>query len=293
VSENPGTISSARATNNWTASDAQPKGDDRKLALARKAQADPAGDEHRHRGARAEDAGHDRRGLDNLLEVVQQEEQRLVPQHALQALCERLVARLVDAKGGQDGGRHEDRVVDRREWDERDAIDEGITRGEGGAQGKTGLADPAGAGQGEEGHVVAVQQLTDGSQLPLPPDQGRAREREVRPLAVTRRRAANRTPRLLHERGTLAAVQPQRRGEHGEGFAVGMRAGAALQVADAAAAQARLLGEGFLAQLRRQPVAAQQAAESRDVGGVVGVHGRSLARTRQIVARWCSGLAGF
>ena len=110
---------------------------------------------------------------------------------------------------------------------------------------------------------------------------------------MTRCRAANRTPRLLHERGTLAAVQPQRRGEHGEGFAVGVGAGAALQIADAAPAQVRPLGQRFLAQPRREAMRSQQVAESRGVGGVVGVHGRSLGQTRQTVARWVSGLAGF
>jgi hypothetical protein len=72
-----------------------------------------------------------------------------------------------------------------------------------------------------------------------------------------------------------------------------MGAGAAFQVADAAAAQTRPLGQRFLAQPCREAMLPQQIAEGREVGEVVGVHGRSLGQTRRMVARWVSGLAGF
>ena len=50
-------------------------------------------------------------------------------------------------------------------------------------QGEPGLADAAGAGQGEERNVVAQQQLAHRRQLPLPADQRRARQRQSRQAA--------------------------------------------------------------------------------------------------------------
>ena len=46
-------------------------------------------------------------------------------------------------------------------------------------EGEAGLADPAGAGQGQQRHVVAQQQLADGGDLALPADEGCAGQREV------------------------------------------------------------------------------------------------------------------
>ncbi len=77
---------------------------DRDLTLPGDAEANAAGDQHRHVGTRAEKVGHIWSGLDDLLEVIEQEQETLAAQHRLQSLDQRLVARLAHGERLDDGG---------------------------------------------------------------------------------------------------------------------------------------------------------------------------------------------
>jgi hypothetical protein len=87
------------------------------------------------------------------------------------------------------------------------------------------------------------------------------------------------------ERTPFLALQLERSDEQLERLAVGVGAGAALQVADTAAAQTRALGQRFLAQPRREAMRSQQVAEDWAVRETVGVDGFTLRHLQEPDAR--------
>ena len=76
---------------------------DRDLALTRDSEADPTGDQNRHVGTGAKELGNKWGGLDDLLEVVEQEQEPRDAHHRLQSLDERLVTRLAHRERLEDG----------------------------------------------------------------------------------------------------------------------------------------------------------------------------------------------
>jgi hypothetical protein len=131
----------------------------RDLALSGDPEADAAGDQHRHVGTGAEEVGHVWGGLDDLLEVVEQEQEALVAQDRLQSLDQRRVTRLAHGERLDDGGSHQHRIADRGERNDRDTIGEVICHRGCRTQREPGLADAAGTAQGHQRHVLTKEQV--------------------------------------------------------------------------------------------------------------------------------------
>ena len=87
------------------------------------------------------------------------------------------IARLPHGERRDDGGSHQTRVADRGERDDGDAVGEVLSHHRRRAQREAGLADAAGAGQGEERNVLTQKQVAHGGQLPLPSNERGAWQR--------------------------------------------------------------------------------------------------------------------
>ena len=85
-----------------------------------------------------------------------------------------LVRGLPHPQGGADGGRDERRVGQRPQLDEDDALGHGGRRLGGDGQGQSGLADAAGAGQGDQTGLLVAQQPDDLGQVASRPRSGSA-----------------------------------------------------------------------------------------------------------------------
>jgi hypothetical protein len=130
-----------------------------------------AGDQRPQPGTGRQQARDQRRRLDDLLEVVQDQEQRLVAQGCGQPLDDRAVPDLPHAQRLSNDRRDEGGIGQRRQVDEGDAISELTGKAHGNLEREAGLADPARTGQGDERHVVAPQQRAQLGQLACPADE--------------------------------------------------------------------------------------------------------------------------
>ncbi len=182
---------------------------------------------------RPEQTGHDRRGLDHLLEVVQHQQRALRSEQRLEPEGKRRIARLAHAQGLGDGGSDQGGVGDRGEGDERDAMGELVVQVLGHLQREARLAHAGGAGQREEADVGTTQQGDDRGDLALPSDERGQREREIvgavggrraghgaapsgggrlgrsAPMMPNARRDVNRLPASAPEMPTAAAGTPR------------------------------------------------------------------------------------
>jgi hypothetical protein len=154
------------------------QGGDRIGLLAGEVEHDPAGDQQLEPGRGLEQGRQIRRRLDHLLEVVQHQEQVLIGQRTPERLDQGRVDLLLDPAGLGDRGEDEGGIADGRERDEDDAIGKAGGEVVGHGQRQPGLADPTGAGQGQDRHIRIEQQVADSRHFPVPADQGRARHRE-------------------------------------------------------------------------------------------------------------------
>ena len=94
------------------------------LVFPGEAKSSPAGDEDPDVGGSAEQIGHERGGVDDVFEIVQNEQQAPLAHDCLQTSDQGFIARIAHAEGVSDGGRHEIGMGDRCEADEDDAIRE-------------------------------------------------------------------------------------------------------------------------------------------------------------------------
>ncbi len=129
------------------------------------------GDEQAEVGAGGEEGGDERRRGDDLLEAVEHEQRAAVAEGGLEGLEGRVVAGFADAERLGEGGGDEFGVGDRREGDEADAVGEAAGDRLGDLQGEAGLADAAGAGQGQEADPGLAEEAGDGRDLALAPDE--------------------------------------------------------------------------------------------------------------------------
>ena len=142
------------------------------------------------------------RGIDDLLEVVEDQEHVLVVKAAGKASRQGIAA-FLDAEGAGDGGYDLGRVQDRRELDRDDAVLEvGAGFGSGG-DGGAGLADAAGAGQGDQADVIPAKLRRDLPDLAFASDEGRERQREEGRCGIGRRAFYGALPSGELERATI------------------------------------------------------------------------------------------
>ena len=167
VSANCGWTARARWTKSWTAAyvstacavlrgrELQRRND--VLLLGAQAQRRATGDQHRQVGRGGQELRHHRRGADDLLKIVEQQQQMLVAQHARAAPpVARLPASSPKARAIAAGTSC--RVVQWSEIDDHDTVDKRSAQRGGNREGQAGLADAAGADEGDEADVSAVQE---------------------------------------------------------------------------------------------------------------------------------------
>ena len=138
-----------------------------------------AGYEHLELWAGGHQLAEGRGGGHHLLEVIEDEQQLPVAQGILEGLQERPPAQLVEAEGLADGRQDEAGVLDGGQRDKADAVAEVVAQGRCHLQGQAGLADAAGAGEGEQADLLAQQLLPDGGDRLGAADQTGARMGEA------------------------------------------------------------------------------------------------------------------
>ncbi len=151
---------------------------DRQIVLAGEAQPARLVDQDRQLGAGGQQLGHQRRGREDLLEVVEEQQRAGRRRNAARPSATDGRANLAHTErlrdgGGDEAGRRPGPAGRTRRPSAKSAASVGRRR-----QGQAGLADAAGAGQGQEADVAAAQQVADRGDLPLPADQRRHRRRQ-------------------------------------------------------------------------------------------------------------------
>ncbi len=106
----------------WVGSVGQRQGRYEDLVFPRNAQRRPTRGEDAETGAGAQEMGHERRRLDDLLEVVEDEQKPPLPQHRRERLRHWPVARLAPAKRRRDRWGDEVRIIDWRQRHEGNAV---------------------------------------------------------------------------------------------------------------------------------------------------------------------------
>jgi len=148
------------------------------FVFTREAEPHPARDQHLQVRTRAKEMSEERRGLDDLLEVVKHEQDAPVAQVRPQPVDQRFGSGLTKTNGLGDGGSHQVRVRDRGQINERDAVWEVISSRRGNSQRQPGLAHTTRTGQREERNILTPQELAHCCQLALPANEWGARQRQ-------------------------------------------------------------------------------------------------------------------
>jgi hypothetical protein len=141
--------------------------------LTRDTQDSAAGDQRRQRWAGGQQTGDDGAGIQHLLEVVEHQQRSPLAQKARHSLFDAAALDIPHPKRLRDARRDERGVAHGGEGDEPDAVREGVGGRRGHRERQAGLADAAGAGQGQQAHVVAAQQRGGVGDLALAADQRR------------------------------------------------------------------------------------------------------------------------
>jgi hypothetical protein len=239
------------------------------LLLGAQAQAAAAGHQQREGGAGGEQVRQCWRGGGHLLEVVEHEQQALLPQARLQDRAQRPLAGVAYPQRLGERCEDEGGIVDGGEADEDDAIGERIGHPCRHLQRQARLADARGATEREQPHVGPPQQVTDRRLLVLAAEQRRRGEG----------RQARRTPFLprwwgLPARRACGGVEGGARlrcgregvGEQGEGVLMRRARHAQLQIADGAHPQPGARRQLLLCQPSHPAVTPQERGEDRLVG---------------------------
>ena len=172
----------------------------------------PAGREHRQLRRGREQLRDDRRGVEEVLEVVQDQQQVALAHEPRQRLGDRLPGRRAQVECLRDRGRDELAVADRRERHEAGAVGEPLLQPAGDLEREPRLARPAGAGEREQARARPMEQLAQVLELALAPDERAGRGRQPR-AAAGRRRAVERGVVLedpaLEGLELLAGLEPE------------------------------------------------------------------------------------
>jgi hypothetical protein len=116
---------------------------------------------------RRQERGQDRRGGDDLLEVVEQEEDPAAVDRGGKLLLQGVAGDLAGAERLGDRRQDQRLVGDGAERDEGDAVRERRRRPAGYLDRQPRLADAAGTGQGQQADVLALQEVEAGCDLSL------------------------------------------------------------------------------------------------------------------------------
>jgi hypothetical protein len=155
-----------------------------------------AGDDHLCPGAAAEQAGQCRRGLKDVLEVVQHQQDAAVAERAGDSLGNKAAVALAHADRVGDRRKNERRVDHPGKGDEDDATGEVSNKLLGDPQRHSGLARAARPRQREQPNLVPPQQLGDLGQFALPRHEARQRHRQGRTQRAGAHGRDHRDPRL-------------------------------------------------------------------------------------------------
>ncbi len=193
VRAKPGWTASARARNRRIASNAirsatwrqhvrvgKRQRRNREAVLAGEAQDVAAGDEHREARAGGQQGSDLGRGRHDVLEVVEDEQHLPLAQIIGQAVAQGTAAHLAQTQRLGDGGDDETRLAEGVEGHEPDPVRERIGHLGRDLDGQPGLANPAGAGEGQQADVGAEQQGGGRGSLALAADEGSERGRQIR-----------------------------------------------------------------------------------------------------------------
>ena len=133
---------------------------------------------------RCEQAGDCRRGCEEVLEVVQDEQELLVADIVGQRLQGRLARVLAEAECPRDRGGHELPVLDGRERDEEDAVREPLDQVCGYLEREPCLARAPGSGEREKAQVLACEQRLHLGELARTADERARQRRKIRRAVV-------------------------------------------------------------------------------------------------------------
>jgi len=125
--------------------------------------------------AGGQEVGHQRRGVQHLLEVIEQQQEVPVPQRVLEAIRQGLPADLVQLERVGDGRRHEVGIADGREVHEGGAVGEVAAPRRRQFHSQARLADAAGADEGEQSPGGIAEQCRQPRQLGIATEQRRGR----------------------------------------------------------------------------------------------------------------------
>ncbi len=147
------------------------------LLLARDVQHGAAGDDRLDLGCRPQQVGDDRGGRDDLFEVVEDQQQTLVPEPVGQRLVDRSRGALRDAEGAGDPRRDEHGIADGLEGNEEDAVREVVRCPGRQLERQPRLAGPARAGERQQ--PGRGEQAGRRLELGVAPDERRQLGRQV------------------------------------------------------------------------------------------------------------------
>ena len=147
--------------------------------LAGEVEHGPAGHEQGEAGRASEKLAERRGRLVQMLGVVEHEQELPGAQERGQNL-ERLVAVLLDRERAHDRAENERGIAQRRQLDERGAVRKRRRRLVGSLEREPRLPGAAGAGQDEQPHVLAQEELAQLRQLAFAPEQRVRSRRQIR-----------------------------------------------------------------------------------------------------------------
>jgi hypothetical protein len=179
--------------------------------LAGDTQHGTTGDEDREVGAGDQQIGHQRTGVEQVLEVVQEEQCPAPPQELAHAVLDWSPGNLSYAECAGYGPRDEHRRADRRERHEPDPIREPVGHVLRDPDRQPRLPDPARSRQRDQADAGPAQQVGHRRDLPLPADEAGERYRQGRlgPSPIRKRDRGH--------RWVAAAVFGRRVGHGGSG----------------------------------------------------------------------------
>ncbi len=233
----------------------------RELVLAGEAQRGPARHQDPQPGAVRQQIGDERRGLQQVLEVVQDEEDLPGTEMAHDRLDRPPLPTLLEPERLGDPPCDQRVLAQGGERDEHAAAGEGTAHLRRNLEGQAGLADAARPGEGQQPYVRAAQLLRNRRQVVLAAEQGRRRLRQRRRRGRGRGGGTRGWGGGGQQRRAVRLGQGQGARQQADGFGVRATTQAALQVAHAARAQARALGQVLLGQPGGAAIACEQVPE--------------------------------
>jgi hypothetical protein len=122
-----------------------------------------------------------------MLEVIEHQQELPLAEGVAKTIEHRPRATFTNIKRSRNDRRHERGITDWRQWDKNDAIREGINQKSGDCERQLGLADATRSSEGEQPHIVTLQERAGRVDLCLAADKARDRPRQIGLARDTRR----------------------------------------------------------------------------------------------------------